>query len=147
VVNVQGDEPFMPAVAIQQVANTLIHRTEPMATLCTPLISAEAILNPNVVKVVFNQHQQALYFSRSPIPYGGAAYYRHIGLYAYRVSFLKQYVAWGPCELEVQEKLEQLRALWHNIPIVVPIAQEAPLGDINTPEDLAGARHISNRCC
>ncbi len=139
VVNLQGDEPFMPAIAIQQVADTLACRTEPMATLCTPLTSSETLINPNGVKVVFNQHQQALYFSRSPIPFGAHTHYRHIGIYAYRVAFLKQYVAWGPCALEMQEKLEQLRALWHNIPIVVPIAQEAPVGDINTPEDLKAA--------
>jgi len=143
IVNVQGDEPFIAPELIRQVATSLVHSRAAMATLCWPINSFEMLHNPNVVKVVRTQSNQALYFSRSPIPANRddpASYaktFRHIGLYAYRAAFLLDFVSWPVCELECFEALEQLRALWHGASIQVDEACVEPLQDINTKEDLA----------
>lgn len=142
IVNVQGDEPFISPLLIQQVANSLDTTTAPMATLCWPIESLEQFQNPNVVKVVSDANQHALYFSRSPIPthrddkdcYSNS--FRHIGLYAYRASFLLEFVQLPVCKLEQLEALEQLRVLWAGFDIKVERACVEPLQDINTPEDL-----------
>jgi 3-deoxy-manno-octulosonate cytidylyltransferase (CMP-KDO synthetase) len=143
VVNVQGDEPFIPPDNIAQVAaNQARHETE-MASLRTPIDDSLEAANPNVVKVVVDAAEMALYFSRALIPYrrdaAGAPvqYYRHVGLYAYRNDFLQRYTRTPPAPPEEAEKLEQLRALWLGARIHVAVAHSAPGAGIDTPEDLA----------
>lgn len=150
VVNVQGDEPFIPAAIIQQVAENLNqHHQAEMATLAVRLTDVEELFNPNVVKVVTDKLGYALYFSRATIPYDrarfldadsideiGDYYLRHIGIYAYRAGFIKQYVNMTPSGLEQIESLEQLRVLWHGEKIHVDVALQAPPAGIDTPDDL-----------
>ncbi len=153
VVNVQGDEPLIDPQLIRDVAQQLAdHGDADMATLCHPIHDEASQRNPNFVKVVMNQAGQALYFSRAPIPYprdgwhsstiGMAALpvYRHIGLYAYRAGFLRQYAALPASPLEQLECLEQLRVLWHGHSISVGISQLPAAPGVDTPEDLALAR-------
>jgi len=135
IINVQGDEPFIPPSLIRQVSEVLTHSNAPMATLCWPLENSEQCSNPNVVKVVFDNKYRALYFSRSPM----ALAYRHIGIYAYRAAFLLDLVKIPVCALEKAESLEQLRALWSGFAIQMAVAVEKPLQDINTQEDYANA--------
>ena len=150
VVNLQGDEPLMPIECINQVAD-LLHRHQhaDMATLCTPLAHQDEIYDSNVVKVVTNKHQQALYFSRATIPWyreefkSGKAdirqlplLRRHIGLYAYRVAYIKQYQQLSSSPLEQVELLEQLRVLWHGGSIVVEDAIKIPGPGVDTQSDL-----------
>ena len=150
IVNVQGDEPFVPADNIRQVAENLAKdNSVSMATLCTPILHTDEVINPNIVKVVINHHRHALYFSRSVIPFDRdkmltkqaqpdpANYLRHIGLYAYRAQYIKQYVSYAPTMLEKTESLEQLRALWYGDAIHCDIAEALPPVGIDTPEDLA----------
>lgn len=150
VVNCQGDAPLMPPSAINQVAELLgAHPHAALATLCTPITSHADYHSAHVVKVVCAADGRALYFSRSPIPAGShmatpgstepPASLRHVGLYAYRVAALKRLAAAPPCELEVVESLEQLRALWLGLEIQVGHAAQALGPDIDTPEDLAKA--------
>jgi 3-deoxy-manno-octulosonate cytidylyltransferase (CMP-KDO synthetase) len=146
IVNVQGDEPFIAPELIIQVANILQSKEAPMATLCWPVENQEQLHNPNVVKVVRDRHNQALYFSRSAIPVHRdspdsiAHVFRHIGLYAYRANFLLDYVSWPACALENCEALEQLRVLWAGYKIRVDVACALPKQDINTHDDLLRAR-------
>jgi 3-deoxy-manno-octulosonate cytidylyltransferase (CMP-KDO synthetase) len=153
VVNVQGDEPGIPPTAIDQVAELLAaHPGAQIATLATPITSSAQFLDTNAVKVVADAGGRALYFSRAPIPwvrdgadaglasqqrYDGAR--RHLGIYAYRVSALRQLASLPPAALELAEKLEQLRALAAGMEIRVADAREVPGADVNTPEDLARA--------
>jgi len=142
VVNVQGDEPGMPASVIAQVAETLSQSDGAvMATACWPIELERDLNDPNVVKVVFDDRGYALYFSRAPIPFnrdGGAApAFRHIGIYAYRAGFLPVFSSWPVADLERTEKLEQLRVLAHGERIAVCVAAEKPGEGIDTPEDLA----------
>lgn len=146
IVNVQGDEPFMPPALIRQVAQSLVaSKNTSMATLCSPIQSEEEYINPHVVKVIRNAQNQALYFSRSPIPAfrdGGVILkhvFRHIGLYAYKKSFLLDMVTWPVCSLEAVEALEQLRVLWSGHAIQVDEACVTPQQDINTLDDLKQA--------
>ena len=146
IVNVQGDEPFMSPQLIHQVAMALTCTQDSMATLCWPIHSMEEYSNPNTVKVVRNRHQQALYFSRSPIPayrdspVVPAHVFRHIGLYAYRAGFLLESVQWPVCALASVEALEQLCILWMGHTIRVEEACVAPGQDINTAEDILRAK-------
>lgn len=148
IVNVQGDEPMIAPELISQVAHCLYHSPNPMASLCWPLESIEQCLNPNIVKVVRDKQNDALYFSRSAIPANRdnpknmAQMFRHIGLYAYRAAFLLDFVSWPVCELEACEALEQLRALWAGYKIRIETACIEPLQDINTQEDLLAARKL-----
>lgn len=149
VVNVQGDEPFIPPAIIGQVAANLAKQQRArMATLAVPLHTQEEIVNPNVVKVVTDQHGYALYFSRSVIPFDrdqrflaqlAAIYRRHIGIYAYRAGFILDYIGWPTSQLEQIECLEQLRVLWQGEAIHVADALEVPSVGVDTPEDLARA--------
>ncbi|HET7395807.1 MAG TPA: 3-deoxy-manno-octulosonate cytidylyltransferase [Gammaproteobacteria bacterium] len=150
VINLQGDEPLMPGRVIRQVAELLDqHPTAQLATLCTPIVTLNEFLNPNVVKVVTDGKGRALYFSRAPIPWNregapaglisqqtwqGAL--RHIGLYAYRAAALQQLSVTPACELEQIEKLEQLRALWMGMQIALDTATEIPGPSVDTAEDL-----------
>ncbi|WP_409526085.1 3-deoxy-manno-octulosonate cytidylyltransferase [Nitrincola sp. MINF-07-Sa-05] len=156
VVNVQGDEPLIPPRIINQVAHNLMAMTEAgIATLSEPIEDLDALLNPNVVKVVTDCKGMALYFSRASIPWprdafaaqskgtampAGFNWQRHIGLYAYRVRLLNEYVTWPPAPLEQTESLEQLRALWMGVRIHVAAADEAPPTGVDTPEDLERIR-------
>lgn len=146
IVNVQGDEPFIEPALIQQAAEALVQTDIPVATLCWPITSLEQFHNPNVVKVVRDKHQNALYFSRSPIPANRdqkdevVLAYRHIGLYAYRVAFLLEMTRSPSCDLEQIEGIEALRILWMGAKIRVEEACTHPLQDINTEEDLIKAR-------
>ena len=150
VVNVQGDEPLMDPALIKQVAEGLHATTHPMYSLCWPIASFEEFANINVVKVVMNAHNEALFFSRSPIPFHRDApdqfegAYRHIGIYAYRSQFLRQWQTLPACHLEHIEMIEQLRALSAGYRIGMAIAHVAPKQDINTAEDLEMAR---KHCC
>jgi len=154
VVNVQGDEPFLPPRLIAQAAGLLVLDTKAaIATLATPLESLEDFLDPNVVKVVTTNDEAALYFSRAPIPwnrdgssaglagqrdFSGAM--RHVGLYAYRAGALRQLTQFPPSSLELREKLEQLRALQNGLRIAVGVCAEPPGGGVDTEADLRRAR-------
>ncbi len=146
VVNLQGDEPLMPGSLINQVSNTLEHSDAPMATACHKIEDQSEAQDPHVVKVVFDQNHNAIYFSRACIPFvrnkdehslaSAGIYYRHIGIYAYRADFIKRYVSWPQSELEKLEALEQLRVLWHGESIAVCEAKELPGPGVDTAEDL-----------
>ncbi|HKE94832.1 MAG TPA: 3-deoxy-manno-octulosonate cytidylyltransferase [Povalibacter sp.] len=156
VVNVQGDEPQLPPALIEQVAGLLEqHADADIATLCTPIVSLHEFLDPNVVKVVTARGSEALYFSRAPIPWhrDGAAQglssqtsilgaQRHPGIYAYRVGSLRKLTALPPSDLELTEKLEQLRALQAGMRIVVGIASTQPPAGVDTESDLARVRSL-----
>lgn len=162
VVNVQGDEPLIEPELIAGVAKLLAaDKSAVMSTACHPLRNAEELFNPNVVKVVLDANGGALYFSRGPIPWPRDDFaksfqqapsklparlprklpcYRHIGIYAYRASFLARFAALAPAPLEKFEALEQLRVLWHGYRIVVAIRKDVPQAGVDTPEDLARVR-------
>jgi 3-deoxy-manno-octulosonate cytidylyltransferase (CMP-KDO synthetase) len=140
VVNVQGDEPLIEPALIRQVAERLeADRAASLSTACHAIHDAAALDNPNVVKVVMDAKGHALYFSRSRIPYpreGRPLCYRHAGIYAYRVRFLREYAALAPAPLERAEALEQLRALWHGHRIAVVASETEIAPGVDTPEDL-----------
>ena len=151
IVNLQGDEPMMPAAVITQVARNLdVHTDAAMSTVATPIVDAEDLLDPHVVKIARDQAGYALYFSRAPIPWRQSApnsgapqaglHWRHIGLYAMRAGFLQQFVNWPATELEQLESLEQLRVLWHGRRIYVDEAVEVPGHGVDTPQDLERVR-------
>ncbi|KPP98910.1 3-deoxy-manno-octulosonate cytidylyltransferase [Marinobacter sp. HL-58] len=158
VVNVQGDEPLIPPELIDQVAANLeAHPDAAIATLCEPIPDATSVFNPNVVKVVFDHRGMAHYFSRAPIPWArdawhtpegdrslpeGVGYYRHIGIYGYRVSLLRDFVTWAPAPAEVTESLEQLRALYNGARIHVEEACRIPPSGVDTQQDLERLRTI-----
>ena len=150
VVNVQGDEPLIDPKLIQEVAAHLAQSKDAvMATACHAIHDEASLLNPNIVKVVMNANGNALYFSRAPIPYPrddifkqNIQAYRHIGIYAYRVGFLKQYAQLAVTELEKIESLEQLRVLYHGYKIGVTITKNAPARGVDTQEDLDAVRKI-----
>ncbi len=161
VVNVQGDEPLIDPALIDQVAQLLIERPEASMSTAAHAISQLAdFCNPNVVKVVTDARQMALYFSRAPIPWwrdgqttdnrGGEAFaqlpspppLRHVGIYAYRAGFLAQFPLLPPAPIEQLESLEQLRALWHGHRIAVHTTEQAPGPGVDTPEDLQRVRAL-----
>ena len=150
VVNVQGDEPLISPLAIAQTARLLgWHPQAAIATLTAPLESEAEFRDPNFVKVVTDKDGWALYFSRAPIPWprdgGMPLVRRHIGLYAYRAGGLKTISAAAPCALEETERLEQLRALWLGLKIIVANAVEPPSPHVDTPEDLEKIRRYLER--
>lgn len=150
VVNLQGDEPLMPPALIDQVAADLAaHEAASAATLCEPVTTAAELFDPNVVKVVPDERGYALYFSRAVVPWdrdafavstrelpAGTTHYRHIGLYAYRAGFIREFVGWEPCALERAEMLEQLRILWRGHRVHVARACEGPGPGVDTERDL-----------
>ncbi len=151
VVNVQGDEPFISPLNIEQVALGLANSQSKMATLSTPITSDEEVFNSNVVKVVSNNNNEALYFSRAPIAWQRGSFeqqqvkdlshcQRHIGIYAYRAGFLADYVKLPTSTLEQLESLEQLRVLENGYSIHIEQAKEVPGIGIDTQEDLAQAQ-------
>ncbi|MHB8477903.1 MAG: 3-deoxy-manno-octulosonate cytidylyltransferase [Steroidobacteraceae bacterium] len=152
VVNLQGDEPMMPAAVVREVAQALSVRPQiDIATAVTPIRSLAEFLDPGCVKALRAGEGEALYFSRAPVPWprdaaaGGrptsfAGAWRHIGIYAYRVRSLLQFASWPPTPLEQTEKLEQLRALEHGMRIHLVEVSEPPPAGVDTPEDLQRAR-------
>ena len=149
VVNVQGDEPLIEpnlVVAVAQLMNNMPSAC--MSTAATAITSVEDFHNPNVVKVVLGTNGFALYFSRASIPFlrdapnqlPSPASLRHIGLYAYRARFLRQFTKLSPAPLERAESLEQLRALWHGELIAVHVTDHDASGGVDTPEDLERVR-------
>ena len=143
VVNVQGDEPLIEPSLIRQVAERL--QDADMSTACHAIHDAASLANPNVVKVVMDASGHALYFSRSRIPYpreGDPVCYRHAGIYAYRVAFLRRYAALEPAPLEKAEALEQLRALWHGHRIAVVVSETDIPPGVDTPQDLEAERKM-----
>lgn len=156
VVNVQGDEPLLPPALIDEVAKVLAERPEAsMGTAAHAIHALEEFTNPNVVKVVMDARQIALYFSRAPIPWwrdgqqnGGfqalpsPAPLRHIGIYSYRAGFLRQFPQLPPAPIETLESLEQLRALWHGHRIAVHVTEAAPGPGVDTPADLERVRGL-----
>lgn len=152
VVNLQGDEPSMPAALIDQCAGLLQQSTADIATLASPIASQDDFENPNVVKVICADDGNALYFSRAAIPFtrgasdqsdARSAALHHHGIYAYRCGILRKLVSAGRSELEVCEQLEQLRALSLGMKIRVAIPSERPGAGVDIEEDLAAvAAHL-----
>ena len=150
VVNVQGDEPLIDPQLINEVAENLDKNHEAvMATACHAIHDEASMLNPNVVKVVIDIKGNALYFSRAPIPYPRDEVYKqniqsfkHIGIYAYRVGFLKKYADLAPSAIEQIESLEQLRVLHHGYKIGVTVTEHVPASGIDTETDLEHVRTI-----
>lgn len=156
IVNLQGDEPRMPPTLLAEVASLLEPPANaPMATLCTPIAAFSQALDPHVVKVVLDHAGCAVYFSRAPVPWirgmvltqpqtsshdQALPYFRHIGVYAYRVSFLKRFARLDSCPLEQLEGLEQLRALYYGHPIRVATVPALADKGIDTVADLEEAR-------
>lgn len=155
IVNVQGDEPLIPPQLIHDVAQHLHDHPEcAIATACHPVHDEASMRNPNIVKAVLDKDSNAMYFSRAPIPYPRDAFannttlpanlgvLRHIGIYAYRASFLRAYSKLAPTAIEQIEALEQLRALWHGYKIGVTVTQDAPPSGVDTEADLIVTRQI-----
>lgn len=155
VVNVQGDEPLIDPALVQAVADLL--RTQPQASMGTAAHAIDTIAdfsNPNVVKVVLDAAGLALYFSRAPIAWWrdgfadgiqslpSPAPLRHIGIYSYRVGFLRLFPQLTQAPIEVTEALEQLRALWHGYRIAVHVSSHAPGPGVDTPQDLERVRAL-----
>jgi 3-deoxy-manno-octulosonate cytidylyltransferase (CMP-KDO synthetase) len=155
VVNVQGDEPLIDPASIDAAAQLLQTRNDcSMSTLAHAIDSVEDFANPNVVKVVLDAHNTALYFSRAPIAWWrdgfaqgitalpSPAPLRHVGLYGYRVGFLREFPKLAQAPIEVTESLEQLRAMWHGHRIAVHISEHSPGPGVDTPEDLERVRAL-----
>jgi 3-deoxy-manno-octulosonate cytidylyltransferase (CMP-KDO synthetase) len=161
VVNVQGDEPLIDPGLIAAVARELAADADAaIATAAQSIKDVDEVFNPNVVKVVCDAQGRALYFSRAPIPWARDDWagsrreghslplppelpvLRHVGLYAYRVGFLRRYAALAPSAIERWEALEQLRALWHGYPVRVLMLNAVPPAGVDTEEDLVRVRAI-----
>ncbi|MDH5357774.1 MAG: 3-deoxy-manno-octulosonate cytidylyltransferase [Gammaproteobacteria bacterium] len=155
IVNVQGDEPCLPASLINQVADDLQRYTDAdIATLFCQIRQEKQVFDPNVVKVVMDKHGYALYFSRAPMPWmrdhfdhqstlpPELPHYRHIGLYGYRARFLKHYTELDSCVIEQEESLEQLRALYHGKKIHLTAATVDPGHGVDTQQDLNDVREL-----
>ncbi len=148
VVNVQGDEPLLASENVSQVATLLNNSSAPMATLSVAIEEQDEVFNPNAVKVVSDINKNALYFSRASIPFDRSAmlnndsvlditpFQRHVGIYAYRAGFIKQYIELSVSPLEVLESLEQLRVLYHGYAIKIEQAKVTPHAGVDTAEDL-----------
>ena len=149
VVCLQADEPLIPAEIIRRVAEDLEeHDNVKVSTLCEPITDVAELFNPNVTKVVMNRRNFAMYFSRAPIPWARDSFpekssiqlkehhFRHVGIYAYRVGFLQEYMEWESCAAEELECLEQLRILWHGGRIHLSVTKHHLLPGVDTQEDL-----------
>lgn len=155
VVNVQGDEPLIDTRLVQSVGNLLVQQHD--ASIGTAAHAIEHVadfINPNVVKVVLNAANQAMYFSRAPVAWWRDGFnegihtlpdpapLRHIGIYAYRVGFLRRFPLLAQAPIETTEALEQLRAMWHGYRIAVHVSAHAPGPGVDTPEDLERVRAL-----
>jgi 3-deoxy-manno-octulosonate cytidylyltransferase (CMP-KDO synthetase) len=149
IINIQGDEPFINVSHIRLLKDAFSDPATQIATLANPIMGSSELMNPNVVKVVVNTYGNALYFSRSPVPYNkhdshdnwmaGHTYLKHLGMYAYRSEILQQITMLEPSPLEKTESLEQLRWLENGFGIRVLVTNDPSQG-IDTPEDLEAAR-------
>ncbi len=140
IVNVQGDEPLLPAENINQVASLLTGEVD-MASLTAPITARAELENRNCVKLVMDKNKRALFFSRAVIPYDSGKgnlshWHRHLGIYAYRLAFLAQYVSWQPSPYEELEQLEQLRALYYGATIQLASARVVPPAGVDDPTDI-----------
>jgi 3-deoxy-manno-octulosonate cytidylyltransferase (CMP-KDO synthetase) len=146
VVNVQGDEPLIEPSLIAEVAAALdVQREAAIATACHPIHDADSLTNPNVVKVVLDRDNYALYFSRALIPHpreAGGSWLRHAGIYAYRARFLARFATLEVPALEKVEALEQLRVLWNGYRIAVVISERPIPAGVDTPADLEAVRRM-----
>lgn len=159
IVNVQADEPLVPPVVIRQVAEDLEkYENARVATLYEPIQSAQELFDPNHVKVLMNKRGYALYFSRAPVPWDrehfklnvdklkndviSGNHFRHVGIYAYRVGFLQEYMEWESSPIEELERLEQLRVLWNGGRVHLTQAKETVPADVNTEADLEIVRQL-----
>ncbi len=155
VVNVQGDEPLIDPALVSAVATLLRQRPQAsMSTAAHPIHDLADFVNPNVVKVVLDAQELALYFSRAPIAWWRDGFaqgikalpqpapLRHIGIYGYRVGFLRLFPTLAQAPIEVTEALEQLRAMWHGHRIAVHVTPQAPGAGVDTPEDLERVRRL-----
>lgn len=146
IVNVQGDEPLIPGELIDQVARSLADSSAAMSTAAMQIDCEHDLASPNVVKVVFNRQQEAMYFSRSPIPFARddrkLEAFRHIGIYAYRAEFLRRYHLLNESLIEQTEKLEQLRVLDNGEKIMVEVVDHGPGAGVDTIEDLETVRAV-----
>lgn len=154
VVCLQCDEPLIPSDVIRQLAEDLEeHDNVKVASICEPLESPDELFNPNIVKVVLNHRNYAIYFSRAPIPWERGVFdnkdteniqldshFRHVGLYGYRVGFLMNYIEWSDAPVENIERLEQLRILWHGGRIHMVVSKKRMPVGVDTEEDLARVR-------
>ncbi len=152
IVNVQGDEPFIPPDTISQVAELLHSSHSVMSTLCTPITSSEEVNNPNVVKTILNSKGQAIYFSRSAIPFNRdnvsferINYFRHLGIYGFKFHFLETFSKLPVSNLESIEKLEQLRALENGYAIEMATACSLPAMGVDTEDDLNQADQYAKK--
>ena len=148
IVNCQGDEPLIPPELIRDAAHALMNQEEAdVASLCSLITDPDEVFNPNAVKVVRDENNYALYFSRAPIPWDRdnfaekkitfkGSYYRHIGIYAYTAGFLRRYITWSVSTLEKIESLEQLRILSKGEKIYIPSVKKAPEAGVDTQDDL-----------
>jgi 3-deoxy-manno-octulosonate cytidylyltransferase (CMP-KDO synthetase) len=146
VLNVQGDEPFVDKIMLRHLLKTFDNKNVMVASVRHEMFEQADIENPNTVKVVVDNNNDALLFSRSVIPFARdkgtkAAYYKHIGIYAYRKAALLQFTEWPPGGLEKIEKLEQLRYLENGFKIRMILTDHVSIG-IDTPEDLELARQF-----
>lgn len=159
IINVQGDEPLIEPLVIEQIGQLLANSNmAQMASLYEPIHDVQQLMNPNIVKVVCDHRGHALTFSRAPIPWHrdlfgqhltpdmhlptDVPFRRHLGIYAYRAGFLQDYASWPPCDMEQIESLEQLRVLWHGHKILLTEACQPTRAGVDTPEDLARVRAI-----
>lgn len=153
VICLQADEPLITPDVIRRLAQDLEeHDNVKVASLCTPITDVEELFNPNTTKVVLNRRNYALYFSHAPIPWDrstfgnkesvklNGSHFRHVGIYAYRVGFLEEYLSWDRCYTERLEALEQLRILWHGGRIHMVVTKEKCLLGVDTEEDLQRVR-------
>ncbi len=153
IVCLQSDEPLIPPDAIRKLAEDLDeHGNVKVASLCTPITEVDELFNPHSTKVVLNRRNYALYFSHAPIPWGrdtfsdnenlqlNGSHYRHVGIYAYRVGFLEEYLSWDACPAEKMEVLEQLRILWYGCRIYMVVAKSKCPPGVDTEEDLERVR-------
>jgi len=148
IVNCQGDEPLIPPELIHKAATALMGQSvAQVASLCAPILDSEEVFNPNAVKVVRDEQDYALYFSRAPIPWdrdkfpdnaskNQNTHFRHIGIYSYTAGFLRRYITWPICQLEQIESLEQLRVLYQGEKILVPSVEQMPEAGVDTQADL-----------
>jgi len=149
-INVQGDEPAVDPALINKLARTLLEdRNLGMVTAANPFAGDEDIANPNAVKVILDRHSNAIYFSRSAIPFLRdqkipVVYYRHQGIYGYSLDFLLEFVKWKPTTLEKAEQLEQLRALENGAKIRVVTTRRASIG-VDTPADALAVEHLLSK--
>ncbi len=156
VVNLQGDEPLVPVPAVQQVVDTLVGDSAPVATLATPIHEAAEVFDPNTVKVICANNGRALYFSRAPIPWhrdafavdrstlpsSGPGFLRHLGLYGYRAGFLREFPMLAPSASEHAESLEQLRILSAGYAIAVAIVSERLPPGVDSESDIAAVEAV-----